>query len=172
MRSAAARPRAISTLQSIASRQENPDRRTHLLSLAEQAARISTWTKADALEKLLTTLFKADPGEKVLLFTHFRRTLDLLAERLRSLDISFVVYHGGMDSAAKNQAIVDFQSGAQVLLSTEAAGEGRNLQFCHTMVNFDVPWNPMRIEQRVGRIHRVGQDARSAHLQSLGARHH
>ena len=160
---------AISTLQSIASRQENPTRRTHLLSLAEQAARISTWTKADALEKLLTTLFKADPGEKVLLFTHFRRTLDLLAERLRSLDISFVVYHGGMDSAAKNQAIVDFQSGAQVLLSTEAAGEGRNLQFCHTMVNFDVPWNPMRIEQRVGRIHRVGQE-REVRIYNLSAR--
>ncbi len=160
---------AIPTLQSIASRQENHARRTHLLSLAEQAARISTWTKADALEKLLNTLFKADPGEKVLLFTHFRRTLDLLAERLRSLDISFVVYHGEMSSAAKNQAIADFQSDAQVLLSTEAAGEGRNLQFCRTMINFDIPWNPMRIEQRVGRIHRVGQD-REVRIYNLSAR--
>jgi len=74
-----------------------------------------------------------------------------------------------MDSAAKNQAIVDFQSGAQVLLSTEAAGEGRNLQFCHIMVNFDVPWNPMRIEQRVGRIHRVGQE-REVRIYNLSAR--
>jgi SNF2 family DNA or RNA helicase len=160
---------AIPTLQSIANRQGNPARRTHLLSLAEQAAQISTWAKGDALEKLLTTLFKADPGEKVLLFTHFRRTLDLLAERLRSLEISFVVYHGEMSSAAKNQAIADFQSGAQVLLSTEAAGEGRNLQFCHTMINFDVPWNPMRIEQRVGRIHRIGQD-REVRIYNLSAR--
>jgi hypothetical protein len=56
-----------------------------------------------------------------------------------------------------------------VLLSTEAAGEGRNLQFCHTMVNFDIPWNPMRIEQRVGRIHRVGQ-TREVHIYNLSAR--
>jgi len=160
---------AISTLQALANRQENPAKRSHLLSLAEQAARISSWSKAEALEKLLGTLFKAEPGEKVLLFTHFRRTLDLLAERLRRLDISFVVYHGGMDSLAKNQAILDFQSGVQVLLSTEAAGEGRNLQFCHTMVNFDIPWNPMRIEQRVGRIHRVGQ-AREVRIYNLSAR--
>ena len=60
--------------------------------------------------------------------------------------------------AQKNAAIEDFQTSKPVLLSTEAAGEGRNLQFCRAMVNFDLPWNPMRIEQRVGRIHRVGQD--------------
>jgi SNF2 family DNA or RNA helicase len=68
-----------------------------------------------------------------------------------------VMYHGGMSSVEKNEAIRRFETSARVLLSTEAAGEGRNLQFCRTMVNFDLPWNPMRIEQRVGRIHRVGQ---------------
>jgi SNF2 family DNA or RNA helicase len=75
-----------------------------------------------------------------------------------------------MNMQAKNQAIADFQDRAQVLLSTEAAGEGRNLQFCRTMVNFDIPWNPMRIEQRVGRIHRVGQTrpVRIYNLSALG----
>ena len=74
-----------------------------------------------------------------------------------------------MDVPAKNQAIDDFEHRAQVLLSTEAAGEGRNLQFCRTMINFDIPWNPMRIEQRVGRIHRVGQ-TRDVRIFNLSAR--
>jgi SNF2 family DNA or RNA helicase len=160
---------ASSTLQAIAARQDHPDQRALLLSLAEQAAHISTWAKAEALEKLLLTLFKADPGEKVLLFTHFRRTLDLLAARLEKLGAPLVVYHGEMSTEDKNQAIADFQSQAQVLLSTEAAGEGRNLQFCRTMINFDIPWNPMRIEQRVGRIHRVGQ-RREVRIYNLAAR--
>ena len=84
------------------------------------------------------------------------------------MGVSFVAYHGEMDTASKNQAIVDFEQHAQVLLSTEAAGEGRNLQFCHTMINFDIPWNPMRIEQRIGRIHRVGQD-REVRIYNLSA---
>ncbi len=172
---------AAPTLQSIAARQDDPAHRAHLLSLADQATRITAWAKADALEKLLTTIFKSDPagkehpagkeqpGEKVLIFTHFRHTLHQLAERLQKLGLSFVVYHGQMTTEAKNQAIADFETGAQVLLSTEAAGEGRNLQFCRTMVNFDIPWNPMRIEQRVGRIHRVGQ-TREVRIYNLSAR--
>ena len=135
--------------------------REQLIALADRAARIQTWAKAAALEKLLLP-FKAapnterDPG-KVIIFTHFRVTLEMLADRLRGMGIDFVLYHGGLASAEKNAAIHRFEKSARVLLSTEAAGEGRNLQFCRTMVNFDLPWNPMRIEQRVGRIHRVGQ---------------
>jgi SNF2 family DNA or RNA helicase len=93
----------------------------------------------------------------VLLFTHFRATLQQLAARLQKLGTSFVVYHGGLSATEKDGVIRRFEHEAQILLSTEAAGEGRNLQFCHTLVNFDLPWNPLRIEQRVGRIHRIGQ---------------
>ncbi len=131
-------------------------RRRRLLQLAQQALEIDEWAKADALEKLLVTLLR-DPNEKVLIFTQFRRTLARLTARLQNLEISFVTYHGELDMPSKNQAIRQFEQHARVLLSTEAAGEGRNLQFCRTMINFDIPWNPMRIEQRVGRIHRVGQ---------------
>ncbi len=156
------------TLRLLAQHTNNSARRGKLLELAGQSTQITTWTKADALEKLLSTLLR-DPAEKVIIFTHFRRTLDLLAERLRKLDISPVVYHGEMDIASKNRAIDDFEHHAQVLLSTEAAGEGRNLQFCRTMINVDIPWNPMRIEQRVGRIHRVGQ-TREVRIYNLSAR--
>ncbi len=157
------------TLRSLAERAREDAQRRSLLTLADQAGQVTTWAKTDAFEKLLHTLFSADPTEKVLLFTHFRRTLDLLAERLRAMGVDFVVYHGQLATRAKQQAIDDFQSRARVLLSTEAAGEGRNLQFCRTMINFDIPWNPMRIEQRVGRIHRVGQ-TREVRIYNLSAR--
>jgi SNF2 family DNA or RNA helicase len=155
------------TLRTLAARATTDKNRRRLLELADQSAQIETWTKADALEKLLKTLLH-DPTEKVIVFTHFRRTLARLAERLQHLGLDFVTYHGDMDTASKNLAITGFEQQARVLLSTEAAGEGRNLQFCRNMVNFDIPWNPMRIEQRVGRIHRVGQ-TREVRIYNLAA---
>ena len=80
---------------------------------------------------------------------------------------ALVLYHGSLSPAHKDAAIRDFQGDLLVLLSTEAAGEGRNLQFCRVMVNFDLPWNPMRIEQRIGRIHcptcAVGESGQTQH---------
>ena len=159
------------TLRSLAARQEDDELRARLLALAEESANVKAWAKADALEKLLGSILGkgAPTEEKVIIFTHFLRTLDGLIERLERMGVPFVVYHGRLNPAAKQRAIDDFEHEAQVLLSTEAAGEGRNLQFCRTMINFDVPWNPMRIEQRVGRIHRVGQE-REVHIYNLSAR--
>lgn len=94
---------------------------------------------------------------KVVIFTQFRATQELLAQQMRLWGIDFALYHGGLTPAQKDQAIRAFSEKTDVLLSTEAAGEGRNLQFCRVLVNFDLPWNPQRIEQRVGRIHRIGQ---------------
>jgi SNF2 family DNA or RNA helicase len=93
-------------------------------------------------------------GQKVLVFTAFRQTLELLADQVPGA----AVYHGSLPRAEKEAAIAAFRDEAQVLLSTESAGEGRNLQFCHVMVNMDLPWNPMQIEQRLGRLHRIGQE--------------
>jgi SNF2 family DNA or RNA helicase len=159
---------AEATLRSLGARITNEESRQQLISLAERSTQIHSWAKAEALEKLLKTILR-DPTEKIIIFTHFRRTLDKLAELLRRMDVDFVQYHGEMDMPSKNQAIADFESRASILLSTEAAGEGRNLQFCRTMINFDIPWNPMRIEQRVGRIHRVGQ-TRDVRIYNLSAR--
>jgi len=159
---------AEATLRSLGARIANEESRQQLIALAERSTQIHSWAKAEALEKLLKTILR-DPTEKVIIFTHFRRTLEKLAELLRSMDVDFVQYHGEMDMPSKNQAIADFESRTSILLSTEAAGEGRNLQFCRTMINFDIPWNPMRIEQRVGRIHRVGQ-TRDVRIYNLSAR--
>ncbi len=151
---------AAPTLRKLADRDEMQPHRTKLLALAERATQVESWAKADALEKLLLPIVGrggSSSNGKVIIFTHFYATLERLAERLRALGVDLVLYHGGLSLAQKDEAIRRFEESASVLLSTEAAGEGRNLQFCHTMINFDLPWNPMRIEQRVGRIHRVGQ---------------
>jgi SNF2 family DNA or RNA helicase len=155
---------ARSTLLALAEQPGLQAQSQTLLALAERAAQPYAWAKAAALEKLLAGLH----GRKVLLFTHFRATLQQLAARLQKLGLSFVVYHGGLSAAEKDEAVRRFEREAQILLSTEAAGEGRNLQFCHTLVNFDLPWNPLRIEQRVGRIHRIGQ-AQPVEIYNLSA---
>jgi SNF2 family DNA or RNA helicase len=159
---------AVPTLLALARHDALAAERETLLALADRAGQITSWAKGTALGKLLMSQLAASSDEKLLIFTHFRVTLDLLADLLRGMNVDFVLYHGGLSQAAKNKAIHRFETEAQVLLSTEAAGEGRNLQFCRTMVNFDLPWNPMRIEQRVGRIHRVGQ-TREVNIFNLAA---
>ena len=123
--------------------------------LAGEAARLGPTEKARTLMELLVR-YEAR-SEKVVVFTAFRQSLDYLAGLAAEAGLRPAVYHGALTRPAKEQAIRDFRSEASVLLTTEAAGEGRNLQFCHVMVNFDLPWNPMQIEQRLGRIHRIGQ---------------
>ncbi len=151
-------PAAVhSTLVKLAERPEMAPHREMLSDLADRALNVRSWAKGKAIEQLLLSQLGSNKREKLIVFTHFQATLDLLADLLRDMGIDFVLYHGKLSQAQKDEAIHRFEQSAQVLLSTEAAGEGRNLQFCRLMLNFDLPWNPQRIEQRVGRIHRVGQ---------------
>lgn len=124
--------------------------------LAERARRIRATAKSGVLLERLRRHVRA--GEKVVVFTAFRQTLDALARTVGGEGLAAAVYHGGLSRSDKEAAVRSFRETAPVLLTTEAAGEGRNLQFCHVMLNFDLPWNPMQIEQRLGRIHRIGQD--------------
>jgi len=123
--------------------------------LAQQASSVSGTGKANVLVELLER--HRSRGEKVVVFTAFRRTLQALSVLLDEHGFDASVYHGSLARQEKDAAIGRFADQTPVLLSTEAAGEGRNLQFCHVMINFDLPWNPMQIEQRLGRIHRIGQ---------------
>ena len=95
--------------------------------------------------------------EQVVTFTHYRGLLKYVAARLRHEKIDAVPFHGGFDADQKEEAIAAFKSGRRVLLSTDAGNEGRNLQFARRVVNYDLPWNPMKVEQRIGRVHRMGQ---------------
>lgn len=125
--------------------------------LAQRAFDITSTEKSRVLLSLLRR--HLDRGEKVVVFTAYRQTLALLEEALGAAGVPAAVYHGALSRTEKEGAVTAFRDEVPVLLTTEAAGEGRNLQFCHVMVNMDLPWNPMRIEQRLGRLHRIGQES-------------
>jgi SNF2 family DNA or RNA helicase len=127
-----------------------------LVSMLDQ---VPTDSKADTLVAQLRELERHDPGVKVLLFTEFRETQEYLRQRIEAIGWDVNLFHGQMKPTAKDAAVEEFRSSAKpsILLSTEAGGEGRNFQFCHLLVNYDLPWNPMRVEQRIGRVDRIGQ---------------
>ncbi|MBW1794270.1 MAG: DEAD/DEAH box helicase [Deltaproteobacteria bacterium] len=102
-------------------------------------------------------LLQASPEQKII-FVNYLATLEYFNQILEEYKMPHVVYRGGMTQTQKRQAIKTFQEGCPILLATETGGEGHNLQFCHVMINCDLPWNPMQIEQRIGRIHRIGQE--------------
>jgi SNF2 family DNA or RNA helicase len=106
--------------------------------------------------KQLLQLVRKSPAKKIV-FTNFLRTFDYLAGLFRDAGIPYVEFRSGMTNEQKDAAIEQFRDQTDLLLMTEIGAEGRNLQFCQTMINYDLPWNPMRLEQRIGRIHRIGQ---------------
>lgn len=106
----------------------------------------------------LSQLLRRNPEEKKIVFIHHRATLAALQRLLDKEGMEFAVFEGAMSGPEKDRVIERFRDKIPLLLSTESGGEGRNLQFCNTIINFDLPWNPMAIEQRIGRIHRIGQE--------------
>ena len=139
-----------------------------LHDLAAQAIKVEESDAEAKLARLKDLLheqgFFDHPDERLLLFTEFRDTLDYLVERLKSWGFRVGCIHGSMKPGSRDEPGTrlhteqQFREGTtQVLVATEAAGEGINLQCCHIMFNYDIPWNPNRLEQRMGRIHRYGQ---------------
>ncbi len=97
--------------------------------------------------------------EKTIVFVEFIETMKQLKVELEREGLSVELFHGGLSGTqARRQAIESFRNSKDILLSTQAGGEGLNLQFCRQIINYDLPWNPMRVEQRIGRVHRLGQD--------------
>ncbi|MEP7028857.1 MAG: C-terminal helicase domain-containing protein, partial [Candidatus Eisenbacteria bacterium] len=105
-----------------------------------------------ALVKLLKSL-----DDKAIVFTQFRASQEEIAKALSAEGIPNQVFHGEQTWQEKEEALDRFRGPIPFLISTETGGEGRNLQFAHIVVNYDLPWNPMRVEQRIGRVHRLGQ---------------
>jgi SNF2 family DNA or RNA helicase len=149
---------------SLADLQLERDKVNDLKNLAEHLYNTRTESKFERLKEIIT-----DPkytGEKLLIFTEHRDTLVFLVQRLENLGYTGQVaqIHGGMHYKERERQVEHFRApiedgGARILVATDAAGEGINLQFCWIMVNWDCPWNPARLEQRMGRIHRYGQKA-------------
>ena len=115
-------------------------------------------TKLKKLVEAIKAIKEENPEEKVIVFTEYLGTQDYIVQKLRSIyGKDDVVYIRGGDQEQKNVAAKAFKKSAHFLVSTQAGGEGINLQHCHIVINYDMPWNPMKVEQRIGRIHRYKQ---------------
>ena len=132
-------------------RSERGERVDDLLDLAQSVGET-------AREKALLEILGKNQEEKKVVFIQYLKTLDSVAALLERRGIPFALFSGDLSAREKDESIRRFREDLPILLSTESGGEGRNLQFCNTLVNFDLPWNPMRIEQRIGRLHRIGQN--------------
>lgn len=160
---------AVATANDESLRQELARRAPHLGDL--QALRTND-SKYQCLRDRLTSLFRRREsnraeGDKVIVFSYFRATLEYLRERLHDDGIRASVLHGGKQN--KDEIVLEFRSSPEidVLLSSEVGSEGIDLQFARIVINYDLPWNPMRVEQRIGRIDRLGQQAEQIHVLNL-----
>lgn len=162
-------PRAVrATIDHMLARRPGKDHakaRADLDALSVVARKVEGTRKVAALLEVVAT--QRDP---VLVFTRFRETLDEVVAQVAGAGVEAVAFHGGLDERARRRALERFrEGGAVVMVATAAGSEGHNLQHCNVLVNFDLPWNPMAIEQRIGRLHRMGQ-TREVHVYNLCAR--
>ncbi|MFX1478198.1 MAG: DEAD/DEAH box helicase [Promethearchaeota archaeon] len=125
-------------------------------------------SKSDKLLEILEQVHSHNPKEKVIIFTQFVDTLNFLKRLIEKNDTDcFVeVFFGGLDKDQKDEAVERFRDSQKfsILISTEIGGEGRNFQFCRTLINYDLPWNPMKLEQRIGRLDRIGQESQEIYI--------
>ena len=130
-----------------------------LLELAVRVEAAGPDARAEALYEHMQRLARTegDPSLKFLVFDEFSATQDMLREFLEQRGYAVATLNGTMDIAERRAALESFRGPAQVLLSTDAGGEGLNMQFAHVVFNYSLPWNPMRVEQRIGRVDRIGQ---------------
>ena len=128
-----------------------------LEALIAQADKVRQQEIESKLVKLRDHVLANLGTRKLLIFTEFRDTVNYLVAKLQGCGYQVITIHGQMNMEDRLQAEHEFKTNAQIMVATEAAGEGINLQFCSWMINYDIPWNPNRLEQRMGRIHRYGQ---------------
>lgn len=142
------------TLKNMLQRQEDPSPayEEKIASIIKKVEAVTTNSKAEKALELINKI-----NDKVIIFTEYRATQLYLQWFLQQHGITSVPFRGGFKRGKKDWMRDLFEKRAQVLIATEAGGEGINLQFCNHIINFDLPWNPMRLEQRIGRIHRLGQ---------------
>jgi SNF2 family DNA or RNA helicase len=127
-------------------------------------------SKFNALREHLEQLQKSQPGEQIVIFSYFKKTLEYLSRRLGAIGYSNTVISGSFAPADRERRINEFRDGQhQILLSSEVGSEGLDFQFCHILFNYDLPWNPMVVEQRIGRLDRFGQNAERILIFNLSA---
>jgi len=137
--------------------------RSSLSKIQSIVADIDVTTKQQRLSNIVETIQDQLKTARLVVFTQFRPTQDAIADRVEELDLPAHIVNGDLSSKAKERKVADFEREGGVMVATDSISEGRNMQFCNVLVNYDLPWNPMKVEQRIGRVDRIGQD-REVHV--------
>ena len=160
---ASSAPALSKTLGNMMAKQNDADVTHAMEELRHKADSI----KRNAKANLILDVAKST-NEKMIVFTQFRETQELLSRRLKQEGVSNIKYHGQLSAGRRRAALQEFRGpDCRVLVCTDSGSEGLNLQFCNVLVNYDLPWNPMRVEQRIGRVHRIGQERENVVILNL-----
>lgn len=135
----------------------------HIISIAKQAEYQHPDVKVEHLINTIDDILYEDKNQKIIIFTEFVATQKYLQKLLENRGFTVTVLNGSMDIDQRNEALREFKTNTSIFISTDAGGEGLNLQFSNIIINYDLPWNPMKIEQRCGRVDRIGQQ-RDVHI--------
>jgi len=149
---------AIESLERIA-QDEKYHRKTRAiaLSILEKYKALKKDSKIEKLVEIVQEIYKGDKSAKILIYTRHPTTLRYIVEKLQPFNLKIVEFIGGLDREEKTKRIKEFKENADILISTDTGAEGLNFQFCANLINYDLPWNPMSVEQRIGRLDRIGQ---------------
>ena len=158
----------LSSAETLDELKDEIEKLDELIKLARETEKKEIETKLNQLKTVIDSEKLKESETKLLIFTESKDTLEYLVEKLRKWGFSVCFIHGGMSLENRIKAESIFKNESQIMVATEAAGEGINLQFCWLMVNYDIPWNPNRLEQRMGRVHRYGQQ-HEVHVYNLVA---
>lgn len=149
--------------------QYHPKTREAAREILEKYPGVRKDSKIERLVEIIKEIYARDREQKVLIYTKHPTTLNYIVEKLEPLGLKLVPFTGGMDREGKTEIIRQFREEADILISTETGAEGLNFQFCNNLINFDLPWNPMTVEQRIGRLDRIGQK-RDMNIYSLATK--
>jgi SNF2 family DNA or RNA helicase len=134
------------------------EERKDLLEIEKIASSMDETTKQKYLKKVLENVQENMEKGRAIVFTEFRNTQNEIVEVVREMDIPVHIVNGDYNSKEKDIILQEFEEEGGILVTTDSISEGRNIQFCNVLINYDLPWNPMKVEQRIGRVDRIGQD--------------
>lgn len=149
---------AVESLKKIAEGEHyHSETRQIAQDIIEEYSKLTKDSKIEKLIEIVDKILKEDPNAKILMYTKHPTTLKYIVEKLEPYKLKIVEFIGGLDREEKTLRINQFKKDAQIMISTETGAEGLNFQFCNYLINYDLPWNPMSVEQRIGRLDRIGQ---------------
>jgi SNF2 family DNA or RNA helicase len=138
-------------------------------NILEKYKKLGKDSKIEKLVEIVKEILTKDKEDKILIYTKHPTTLRYIVEKLKPFNLKILQFMGGLEREEKTRIIKDFKENSQILISTETGCEGLNFQFCRNLINYDLPWNPMSVEQRIGRVDRIGQK-RDMYVYSLATK--